>query len=591
MNFVDATLAEATAACGPRRTACGCACRRRRPERLRAPRRQACRAWACGPRRCGRQPAADSPTTVFDASSRGGRAARLRDPAQRARRRQRRWWRASIPACGFSAHERVRLAFDPARVHFFDANDRSRDLIVDRRCAPARLGSDAHYYPWLCDERPIAFRYGDYSALRRRYLRRRLPARRAGWHVSRGGLHRGRMGSARSRSARWISSRKYAARTTSRPSPSRRPGSTATTAPRVLECTRRPMPSCAACATSRSPGMMDDARWRSGYRAPRAPRPALRAAGAVARSSTRQHASRAISRTRTIVLNHAGLPARRRARAAGATAMAELAACSERRGEDLRPRRPVDRGRARWCSRVIELFGTQRGDVREQLSRSTACARASTTIWRTFDDITRGLAPRASAARSSTTMRCASIEWSEYGRQTFLPRLRRRRPDGRTDEQAPGEARLAGHRATTSSPREWPPPRPPARARPIRPPMPRATPTSCCSTCRPTTPSIDAVFGANGVASAVGAKHLVVDFSTIPVDECRRHAARLREATGCRWVDAPVSGGPPASGCWNAHGDGRRRRRRSRAPRAAHEGHRRRAARAWARSARGWRRR
>ena len=27
-----------------------------------------------------------------------------------------------------------------------------------------------HYYPWLCDEPPIAFRYGDYRALRRRYL-------------------------------------------------------------------------------------------------------------------------------------------------------------------------------------------------------------------------------------------------------------------------------------------------------------------------------------------------------------------------------------------------------------------------------------
>jgi 3-hydroxyisobutyrate dehydrogenase-like beta-hydroxyacid dehydrogenase len=58
---------------------------------------------------------------------------------------------------------------------------------------------------------------------------------------------------------------------------------------------------------------------------------------------------------------------------------------------------------------------------------------------------------------------------------------------------------------------------------------------------------ISAVFGANGVASAVSAKQLVVDFSTIPVDECRRHAERLREATGCRWVDTPVSGGPPAS--------------------------------------------
>ncbi len=27
-----------------------------------------------------------------------------------------------------------------------------------------------HHYPWLCDEPPIAFRYGDYSALRRPYL-------------------------------------------------------------------------------------------------------------------------------------------------------------------------------------------------------------------------------------------------------------------------------------------------------------------------------------------------------------------------------------------------------------------------------------
>ena len=28
----------------------------------------------------------------------------------------------------------------------------------------------ANYHPWLCDEPPIAFRYGDYSALRRPYL-------------------------------------------------------------------------------------------------------------------------------------------------------------------------------------------------------------------------------------------------------------------------------------------------------------------------------------------------------------------------------------------------------------------------------------
>ena len=26
-----------------------------------------------------------------------------------------------------------------------------------------------HYYPWLCDEPPIPFRYGDYGAICRRY--------------------------------------------------------------------------------------------------------------------------------------------------------------------------------------------------------------------------------------------------------------------------------------------------------------------------------------------------------------------------------------------------------------------------------------
>jgi 3-hydroxyisobutyrate dehydrogenase-like beta-hydroxyacid dehydrogenase len=41
------------------------------------------------------------------------------------------------------------------------------------------------------------------------------------------------------------------------------------------------------------------------------------------------------------------------------------------------------------------------------------------------------------------------------------------------------------------------------------------------------------------------APQLVVDFSTIPVDACRRHAAQVGKV-GCGWVDAPVSGGPPA---------------------------------------------
>jgi 3-hydroxyisobutyrate dehydrogenase-like beta-hydroxyacid dehydrogenase len=65
----------------------------------------------------------------------------------------------------------------------------------------------------------------------------------------------------------------------------------------------------------------------------------------------------------------------------------------------------------------------------------------------------------------------------------------------------------------------------------------------------PTTESVErAVFGDAGVAGAIRPPQLVIDFSTIKVDECKAFAGRLRAATGCGWIDAPVSGGPPASG-------------------------------------------
>jgi 3-hydroxyisobutyrate dehydrogenase-like beta-hydroxyacid dehydrogenase len=65
----------------------------------------------------------------------------------------------------------------------------------------------------------------------------------------------------------------------------------------------------------------------------------------------------------------------------------------------------------------------------------------------------------------------------------------------------------------------------------------------------PTTDAVEAaVFGERGVASVARPAQLVVDFSTVKVDQGRAFAKRLVEATGCRWVDAPVSGGPPASG-------------------------------------------
>lgn len=65
----------------------------------------------------------------------------------------------------------------------------------------------------------------------------------------------------------------------------------------------------------------------------------------------------------------------------------------------------------------------------------------------------------------------------------------------------------------------------------------------------PTTEAVEAaVFGEDGVASALMPPQLVVDFSTIKVDKGNAFAGKLRDKTGCGWVDAPVSGGPPASG-------------------------------------------
>lgn len=65
----------------------------------------------------------------------------------------------------------------------------------------------------------------------------------------------------------------------------------------------------------------------------------------------------------------------------------------------------------------------------------------------------------------------------------------------------------------------------------------------------PTPEAVEAaVFGENGVASALRPPQLLVDFSTIKVHQCKAFARRLREMTGAGWIDAPVSGGPPASG-------------------------------------------
>lgn len=56
-----------------------------------------------------------------------------------------------------------------------------------------------------------------------------------------------------------------------------------------------------------------------------------------------------------------------------------------------------------------------------------------------------------------------------------------------------------------------------------------------------------AVFGDDGVASAGSAGKILIDHSTTPADVTRDFAKRLADRSSMAWIDAPVSGGPPAA--------------------------------------------
>lgn len=56
-----------------------------------------------------------------------------------------------------------------------------------------------------------------------------------------------------------------------------------------------------------------------------------------------------------------------------------------------------------------------------------------------------------------------------------------------------------------------------------------------------------AVFGSDGIAEAASPKKILVDHSTTPADVTKAFAERLYDDTGMAWIDAPVSGGPPAA--------------------------------------------
>lgn len=57
----------------------------------------------------------------------------------------------------------------------------------------------------------------------------------------------------------------------------------------------------------------------------------------------------------------------------------------------------------------------------------------------------------------------------------------------------------------------------------------------------------DVALGPGGVAEADGAGKVLVDISTTVMETTKSLADRLKAANGMGWVDAPVSGGPPAA--------------------------------------------
>lgn len=67
-------------------------------------------------------------------------------------------------------------------------------------------------------------------------------------------------------------------------------------------------------------------------------------------------------------------------------------------------------------------------------------------------------------------------------------------------------------------------------------------------TCVTTTDHLEgALFGPGGGAAAMREEAILVDFSTTVVARTKTMAARLRAERGAGWIDAPVSGGPPAA--------------------------------------------
>jgi predicted TIM-barrel fold metal-dependent hydrolase len=240
----------------------------------------------------------------------------------------------------------------------------------------------AHYYPWLCDERPIAFRYGDYSRLRRRYLVEDYRADTRGWHVARAVYveaewdprdPQGEMDFIqRLRKQHGFPTVAIAQAWLDRAD-----------CGRVLEDHAR-RDFVRGVRHKPKPGMMDDARWRQGFArlAPLGLHFELQAPAAQLAEAARL--ARDFPDT-TIVLNHAGLPLGEEA-SIWRAAIARLAACPnvavKISGMGL-PDRDI-------VLTALELFGAARCMLASNYPVDSLRATFN-AIYTAFEEITRGM--------------------------------------------------------------------------------------------------------------------------------------------------------------------------------------------------------
>jgi len=211
----------------------------------------------------------------------------------------------------------------------------------------------SNYYPWLCDPEPIPFRYGDYGSLKKPYLVADYRADSAGWGVERGVYVE----------AEWdprdpLGEMNFIAEV--------RKGGFPTVAiaqawlhredcAAVLEAQAR-HPFVRGIRHKPKPGMMDDGKWREGYRrlAPLGLHFELQAPWRQLEEAARLAGDFPDT---TILLNHTGLPADDEL-SGWAQAMAALAAHPNAAvkisglGNVQRKREVV--------LKTIELFGAQR---------------------------------------------------------------------------------------------------------------------------------------------------------------------------------------------------------------------------------------